>query len=250
MKKVIRIIALLALSLLILPGVFSCTSTEGMVTQEAYDALRAELNAAETEIADLEARLGEPTAEVTEKLLRDEIASLEAQIEELGNEIADLEKQNDALSQEKTSLQTQYEVLNAKYEDLQATLAELTKPKTITEKQVEDEIYALIDQERVKVGVPEFLFGKYLYEQARQNSRDMAVTGKYEPTPAVFIQNVFVAAGYDSVEGIAHGALLTWKLDAYQFEHGALLSSNTYGAVGAYKSGEIVYITLMAAPFQ
>ena len=51
MKKVIRIIALLALSLLILPGVFSCTSTEGMVTQEAYDTLKAELNAAETEIA-------------------------------------------------------------------------------------------------------------------------------------------------------------------------------------------------------
>lgn len=250
MKKGLKIIALLTLSLLILPGAFSCTQAEQAITQEEYDALQTELSTAEAKIAELEAKLAEPSAELREQLLQDEIASLKVQVEELGSEIAELEKQNDTLSQEKASLEAQYAVLDAKYEELEETLADLTKPEIITEKQVENEIYALIDQERVKIGVPEFLFGKYLYEQARQNSRDMAVTGKYEPTPAVFIQNVFVAAGYESVESIAHGALLTWKLDAYQFEHGALLSSNTYGAVGAYKSGEIVYITLMAAPFQ
>jgi len=257
MKKVLKISVLLSLSLLLLPVAFSCTQTaEKMVTQEEYDALKVQLSTAEAKIAGLEAKQGEPKTEPGElplkdetAPLKDEIASLKAKIEGLGSEITELDKQNDVLAQEKTSLVARYAELNVKYGELQETLAAQAQPEVITEEQIENEIMRLINQERVKAGVPEFVLGHQLYNQAKQNSRAMAASGKMETDQAVFYQEVFWAAGYDSVNAIVKGAMLTFKINQYRYEHGALLVSNKYGAVGAYKSGEIIYITFMAASF-
>jgi DNA gyrase/topoisomerase IV subunit A len=254
MKKVLKTIALLGVALLILSGAFSCAGTT--VTQEEHDALKAQLSDAEAKVAEaeakiveLEAKLVDPKAELEKQQLKDEITSLKAEIEELGSEITELDKQNDILAQEKTSLETRYAELNAKYEELQETLAELSQPEIITEEQIENEILKLINQERVTAGVPEFIFGKTLYGQAKQNSRHMAESGKVEYNPVIFYQEVFWAAGYETVNTIVRGALLTWKINDYRFEHGALLAYNKYGAIGAYKSGEVIYITFMAASF-
>jgi seryl-tRNA synthetase len=244
MKSVFKTIALLAVSLFIILNAFSCVRTaEKTVTQEEYDALKGQLSAAEAKITELE------TAGISEKLLKDEITSLKAKIEKLESEIKELDKQNDTLVQEKASLEARYKELDAKYEGLQKTLAEQTQTRTINEEQLENEIFVLLNQEREKVGVPEFTLGNQLYKQAKQNSRAMAASGKIETDPAVFYQEVFWAAGYESVNTIARGAILIWKINQYRFEHGALLASNKYGAVGAYKVGEIIYITFMAASF-
>ena len=257
MNKALKTIALLAISGLILPAVLSCAGTaEKAITQEEYNALQAQLSDAEAKIAEakakvteLEAKQGGTAAEPGEKSLQDEIDTLNAKIKELGNTIADSDKKYGILAQGKDSLEAQHAELNGKYDELQKTLAALTQPEIITEEKIEAEILRLVNQERVKAGVPEFLPGTNLHGQAKQISRDMAASGKIEVNPAVFYAEEFWAAGYDTVNAIARGALLTWQLNQYRMEHGALLASNKYGAVGAYKSGEIFYITLMAAPF-
>jgi septal ring factor EnvC (AmiA/AmiB activator) len=255
MKKVLRIIVLSAVSLSVVLCAFSCGGEA--VTQEDYDTLKAQLSdaevkiaEAEVEIAELEVKLEDPEQKLREQALNDEIASLEAEIEELGSEIAELDEQNYILTQDKAYLEDQYAELRVKYEEVQETLTAMEQPETITEEQVENEIFRLLNEERVKAGLPEFILGKNIYQAAKQNSRAMAASGREESSSLVFYQDIFWAAGYESVDTIARGALITWKLNQYRFEHGPLLPSHTYGAVGACVSGEVVYITLAAASHQ
>lgn len=250
MKRIVKISLVSVLSLLLILGPLSCQqSAEGAVTQEEYDTLKAELDAAEAKIVELQSQQPEPTTGIDEQQLRDEIASLNAEIEKLGDEITELSDQNDILTQEKASLETQYEDLNVEYQHLQDTLAALTNPQPITEENVEAEIMRLLDEARVQAGVNKFLTGEVLYKQAKKNSRNMAESGKVETVSTTFFQETFWAAGYDSVEAIARGAVLTWKINPYRFEHNILFGYNKYGAVGATISGEIVYITLLASPY-
>jgi uncharacterized protein YkwD len=253
MKKVTGIFVFIILMAVVVVGAFSCgQKTGGAVTQEEYNALQAQLSAAEAKIGQLQLQATAtvtPTGNAGEQALKDEIASLKAQVDELGTKIDVLTKQNDTLTADKDSLTTSYAELNMKYQELQKSFAALTQPKTITEEDVENQIFALINQERVKAGIPVLSWGKQLYNSAKLNSRNMAAAGKTEYAPDVLYQEILIAAGYDSVSEIARGALLTWKLDQYTFEHGALLPGNTYGAVGAYQTGGIVYITFLAAFF-
>jgi peptidoglycan hydrolase CwlO-like protein len=250
MKNILKIGSILVLSVFVLLGPLSCQkSAVTGVTQEQYDALKAELDAAQAKIAELQSPPPAPTAGLNEQSLKDEITSLNAQIEELKNEITALNNQNGALTQEKTSLQSQYDDLNTEYEQLQATLAALTQKEPITEENVEAEIMRLLNEERVNAGVNKFLTGDILYKQAKKNSEHMATSGKVETISTTFYQEVFFAAGYDSVATIAQGALMTWKITLYRFENNVLLSYNKYGAVGAVESGGIFYITFLASPY-
>lgn len=255
MDKIFKAVALMVVSISVILCAFSCGG-EG-VTQEEYDALKAELSDAEikiaeanNEIAELEIKLEDPAQKLKEQSLEDDIAALEAEIEKLQSEITELDEQNYLLTQDNAYLEDQYAVLNERYKDAQATLAALEQPSTITEEQVENEIFRLINEERVNAGLPELLLGKNIYQEAKNNSRKMASTGIVGSSSLIFYQDTFWAAGYDSVESIAHGALITWKLNEYRFEHGPLLPSHDYGAVGASISGEVVYITLVAATHQ
>ncbi len=251
MKRILKIGVLLSLSLLVFSGVCSCEqTTEGMIAQEEYDALKAQLDLAEAKIAELESKpVVVPDTGQGDPLLEDEIASLKVTIDELGSEIAALDEQNDALAQERAALEAQYDTLNVEYDQLQAALAALSQPEVITEELVEEEIMRLINEERVRAGENRFLTGVQLYKQARRNSAKMAESGQVEVISTTFYQEVFWAAGYESVETIARGALLTWKFGSYRFENNALLSYNKYGSVGAYKSGDIVFITFVASPY-
>jgi uncharacterized protein YkwD len=251
MKKLIIISISLISVIILLIGSLSCGQGTGGIAQEEYDALKAQLSAAEDKISQLQvAAAVKPTEIAGDQALKDEITSLQTKIDDLGNQITALNKINEGLTKERTSLEASYAELNTKYKELQETLAELTKPKVITEELIENEIFRLINQERVRAGVAELAVGIYLKGWAKENSRDMAATGVFEYNPAVFYQEIFWATGYDSVETIARGALTAWKVNAYRYEHGALLEGNKYGAVGAYKSGDIYFITFTAAPFQ
>ena len=252
MKKVIKITGLLTLSCLILFSVLSCGG--GGIPQEDYDALQAQLNnaqdrlaEAEAEIAALKAATGEPPAAPDTQPLQDEIASLEVQVSDLGDEIAALNEQNDAINQDKANLEAQYAQISAEYDELEATLAAMTLPVTFTKEEVESEIFRLLNEERVKAGKPEFMWGSAMYNVAKNNSRTMSELGKITTSSLVLYEETFWAIHYDSVAEIAAAALFTWKANEYRFEHGALLASNTYGAVGAYQVGDVFYITFAAS---
>ncbi len=252
MKKTLKTVGLLAVSLLILFGAFSCGG--GGIAQEEYDALQsllddaqAKIIEAEAEIATLKAAHGEPSAAPDTQPLQDEITSLETQVADLGNEISALNEQNKTLSQEKANLEAQYAQLSAEYDELEATLAQLTQPVTITKEEVESEIFRLLNEERVKAGESEFTWGSAMYNVAKNNSRTMADQGRVTISSLVLYEETFWAIHYDTVDEIAAAALFTWMANEYRFEHGALLGSNKYGAVGVYQSGDVFYITFTAS---
>jgi uncharacterized protein YkwD len=248
MKKVTGISLIFILITCVFFGSISCGGKAGdTVTQAEYDAVKAQLSAAEAKVAELKAAAGVTVSVPQDPALKDEIASLKAKITELGNTITELNKQNNSLTQEKASSETRYAALLTKYQDLEKKLAAATTPQTITEELVENEILRLLGQERVKAGLPEFVLGPQLRNQAKTNSRAMAAAGKVVTNPDYLYQEVFWAAYYTSVDAIARAALATWKLNQYAFEHGTLLPGNKYGAVGAYESGGIIFITYLAA---
>jgi uncharacterized protein YkwD len=250
MKNILKVGSILVVCVFVLLGPLSCQkSTVTGVPQEQYDALKAQLDAAQAKIVELQSQPPAPTSGPDEQSLKDEITSLNAQIEELKNEITDLSNQNDTLTQENASLQSQYDDLNTEYEQLQTQLTALTQKEPITEENVEAEIMRLLNEERVNAGVNKFLTGETLYKQAKKNSEHMAASGKVETISTTFFQETFFAAGYDSVATLSQGALMTWKITLYLFKNNVLLSYNKYGAVGAVESGGIFYITFLASPY-
>ena len=252
MKKTAKIIAFITLSLVILAGTISCGG--GAITQEEYDILKAQLDAAEGKVAEVEAEITTLKAAAAQtstapdtQPLQDEIVSLKAELKNLEDEISALNEQNEALAQDKADLEARYAALNVEYDEMEATLEELTQPVTITTEDVENEIFRLLNEERVKADEAEFIWGDTMDNVARQNSRNMAESGKATPSGLVLYEETFWAIHYKTINEIATAALFAWMANEYRFEHGALLSSNKYGAVGAYETGGVFYIAFMAA---
>jgi uncharacterized protein YkwD len=251
MKKTTLMSVLCMLLVMIFIGSISCGGGD-TVAKETYDALKAQLAAAQAQVSELQAKVAAAPVVPTitgsgDQAFKDEITSLKANITQLGAQITELNKKTDGLTQEKAALSSQYSALNTKYQDLEKKLAAATTPETITEELVENEIFKLLNQERVKAGLPEFQFGKQLYNQARTNSNAMAAAGKVIASPDYLYQETFMAAFYTSVNTIARGAVVIWKLNTYTFEHGTLLPGNKYAGVGAVKSGDVIFITYLAA---
>jgi cell division protein FtsB len=241
MKKYIQILVAVSLVTIIVLGALSCGQKTGTVSQADYDALKAQLSAAQTKLAELQKTvLSTPAPSAT-----------------TSNEASSLKAQLDSLTRENTSLQAKYNDLNTKYEALlkapsatpSATQATTTTPQ-VTEEQVETAIFTLINQERTKAGVPAANKGVNLYNDAINNSRAMSLAGKLMTDPDVLYQQVFMAAGYNSAEEIARGALIIWKLDQYNFQHGVLLAENKFAAAAAVKSEDIIYITFLTSNYQ
>ncbi len=256
MKKTLKT-ALLALSgIFLVFGAFSCSSPG--VPQQDYDNVKAQLDQANAEIATLKSQLAEATAQqVQYQQLNASFQQLKQQNDANVARINSLETQNQALESqvanvtaEKQALQASYDDLQAKYQDLEAKYEALTAPvQPITEDAVEQAIFALVNQERLNHGLALFGWGKNMYQLAKNNSKTMATDGKYEYAMWNFYQQLFWAAGYSSVDNIAHGAMLIWTNNQYQYEHGMLSTAFKYCAIGAYKQGDVVYITSMMSDF-
>jgi uncharacterized protein YkwD len=253
MKRVTGTGLLCILLVFVFIASISCGGKAGDTVAKAdFDALKAQLSTAQAQVSELQAKLA--AAPVIPALtgsgdqaLKDEITSLKAKVTELGTQITELNKKADGLTQEKATLSTQYAALTTKYQDLEKKLAAVPAPETITIESVENEILRLLSQERVKAGLPEFLPGPQLRNQAKTNSKAMADAGKVVTSPDYLNQEVFWAAYYTSVSALARAALVTWKANTYAFEHGTLVAGNKYGGVGAYQSGDIIYITYLTA---
>jgi hypothetical protein len=255
MKKFLTTCIISIIVLVMAISAVSCSNTpENAISQAEYDAIKAQLTAAEAKIVELQGQPPVPSPSLNEQVLKDEITSLQAEIEKVGTQIKGLEAQNDTLTKAKASLETQYAELNTKYTNLLKTTTMTTVTTTppaeeLTEEKVENEIFRLLNVESVKAGVPELLYGRNLYTLAKNNGRSMARLGKFDYDMSVYYQEVFWGINYDSLESITTAAVKTWALNQYRFSSGVLLTTNKYGAVGAYYEGGVYFITFMAANY-
>jgi TolA-binding protein len=252
MKKFFKIIVSAAIILTVVFSAVSCSKTpENAISQADYDAIKAQLSEAQAKINELLATTTQPAVSLNEQALKDEITTLQAQIDKLGNDITNLNTQNDALVQEKSDLEQQYAELNTKYTNLQKSIPTQTpEPKVeLTAEAIENEIFRLINLERTKAGIPELMYGKNLHLLTISNDKNMLRLGRYDYDVSVAYQEVFWGINYESLESITTAAMKTWTLNTYRFKTTALLVTNTYGAVGAYYDNGVYFITFMAANY-
>jgi len=258
MIKIIRIIYLLMLSIIVLISTSSCAQT---LSQEEYDTMKNELTETENQVEELQKKL-------------EEVKSTEDRYEELSTKYEDLKKKSDTQLNEMLIMEAEYKDLNLKFEDLEiendnkASVIETMKAQyeelkkqydTITkqaaeinEEDIEQTLFGLINQERIDNGEDELLWEHTLFKIAQRNNRNMAESGMYQYDQAAVIQEIFWAISYDTVDAIAHAALVAWKNNPYRFESNLLNKATTHGAVDAHMSGEIIYITYIATyyPYQ
>ena len=242
MKRVF-IKSLLVLSVIFLLGAFSCAQG---VSQADYDSVKSKLSQAESQLKALQDKV--PVTVTVTTPPGTQPADLSKTIEDLKKQIESYAGQIKTLEAQKKTAEDSLKDLNLKYAELQKQYAALTRPPdVITEESVEQAIFALINQERTKNNVPALEWGKNLYNITKQHGKYMYENSRYEPSSWPFFQEIYWGAGYTSADNLANGALLVWQNFQYRYEHGILSKAFKYGGVGAYKSGEVFYITFMAA---
>jgi uncharacterized protein YkwD len=258
MTKIIRIIYLLILSIIVLFSASSCAKT---VSQEEYDRVINELTETANQVVALQNKLEEAKstedkyAELNTKYedlkkqseaKLNEIVTMESEYEELNTKYEDLKRQNEAKVSEIATMKAQYEELKKQYDAIIEQPVEIIE---ITEEDIEQTLFALINQERINNGEAELSWANNLFKVAQRNNHNMAESGKYQYDQTPAVQEIFWAIGYDTVEGIANAALVAWKNNPYQYKQNLLNKATIEGAVDAYTSGEIIYITYIAARF-
>lgn len=241
----------------------ACSST---VSQQEYDRMSNEFSAVQSQLESLQGKLAETETlkaqneELNKQYdtLKSEYDTLKAEYEGSGTEHEELNKQYDTVKSEYDTLKAEYEGLSSEYEELDAEYEELSKqynaiteeaPEIINEEDIEQAVFELINQERKANGIDELLWGKNIYKFAVSNSRDMAEKKRLGYSDYGAYQQVFWATGYDKTDSIANAAWITWK-NNQQYEMIFLNTVMVYGAVGAYKSGEIFYITFICDYFR
>jgi uncharacterized protein YkwD len=234
MSKTQAAVISVVLFVIALIGVPSCSSAS---SQQENERLNNELSEAKEQIAALQSQLA--SSNVTQ-----------GQYQELNANYNFLQKQYDAKVSDLEIEKSLNDDLTAEYEDLKKQYDALVAGQAgISEEEVEQAIFELINQERKNNGLGELTWGPNLNTWAKLNSRHMKEDMKYEYSEYSSFREVFWAAGYSTVDEIASGALLTWKVNTYQYELN-IISPAKYGAVGAYKSGDIIFITYMADVFK
>ena len=220
-NKIIVAALLLVLLLLLVP---SCTAK---ITQEDYDMVKSELTAAQSQIVSLQDELAEA------EILQDNYDELSTNYDTVKSELEILQAKYDKLSVE-------YNELSAKYD------AVLKIPEEISEEDVEQAIFELINQERLNSGLNELEWDDNLYKWAIDHSGYMARENRFEYSDYILTwQDIFWAAGYDTVDRIAEATLIVWRGKRH-YESIFMNESAKYGAVAVVKQGEIFYITYFA----
>lgn len=254
--KNIKIVCTVLLGLMVAVGTISC---QGNLQQE-YDILKTQLTDANEKLAAQQEQLLEAEVMETqydalsaeyEELKQqndanlDELESLKAQLEEIGTEIDRLTGENKAKDTEIADLTSQYDQLKAQYDILVGSEGE------ITEENIEQALFDLINQERKSHGLNELVIGSNLVSWSATNSQNMSVSkqNEYYDISQVPFQRAYIAAGYSSLDRILNAAMTIWKSHAISYEENILNEDAVYGAVGVVKLGEIYYITFMASNF-
>lgn len=257
------------LSVLVIMALFSVSSCSPGVSPQDYDRVSSELNAVQSQLASLQGKLAEAEllraqSEELNKQYQRELETIQAKYKELGseyerlkNQFAELNKQYEAAKSELGTIRAKYGELSSKYEGLNNQFEELNRQYNILIEgtaeinggEVEQAVFKLINQERKNKGLIELMWGENLYKWAQENNRNMAANRRIEYSDYSSWQNVFWAARYSTTGQIANAALIIWK-NSLQYERNFLNSVAIYGAIAAYKSGDIFYITYIASPFR
>ena len=249
--------ALLTLGLIVAVTGLSCG---GGITQEEYDALNNELTETEAELGVVRKQFtdlqNEPapvpesddedkdTALADLKALNDanlaEIETLKGQATELTANLTGLQSELKTKLTELASLEQEYDYLFENY--LEAT----KDPDPINAADVEEALFNLINQARTENGLDALIYGEFLYETVTENSLLMATVKETRYSTQPGWQEVFWAAGYDTAEAVANAALLTWKNNLNTYNQNILNANAVYGAVSAYKVGDIIFISYIS----
>ena len=251
------IVGIVLLGIIVLTGAISCDQGDLQAQYDILEAQYAEANEQleqlqgelietqilQTQYDDLLIQYDELTDEIDTNL--DEIASLEVQIGELENELDELTDETEAQTNEIADWVFAYDELKAQYDAMVGSAME------ITEENIEQALFALVNQERKNNDLNELALGPNLRTWARINSQRMFVskqTEYYDDTWIPF-QRVYIAVGYQSLEQVVNAAMTFWQSHALSYQDNILDEDALYSAVGVVKSGDICYITFMASNY-
>ncbi len=256
MKKA-KIISIIIIGILIVGGAVSCSQGD---LQDQVDILKAQLTEANDKLAEsqekafqaqiLADQYDELESQYDSLKAQDDanlegIASLEVTISIQDDEIAILTNTNEALAGEIADLQLEYDSLKAQYDLL------VGMETGITEEDIEQALFDLINQERISYGLDALEIGHNLEDWSLINCQNMAFSkeSEYYTDSWIPFQRVFLAAGYSSLDRLVNAAMMTWQSHRLSYETNVLSDEAIYGAVRVVKSGDIYYITFMASNF-
>jgi len=233
MKKIPILSILLFIVLFNVP---SCTPT---VSQKEYDRVNDELSQTQSQLALLQSELAEA------EILQAKYDRLSDNYSAMRSELEILQAKHDGLEAKYDELSAKYDELGAKHDELNRQYDILIEGTIITEEDVEQAIFELINEERRNNGLNELEWKHSFYKEAKSHSRYMATKKRLEYSEHTAWQDVLRVAGYSTVGRLASATLIIWK-DSLRYEQNFLNEGAIYGAVGAYKSGEVFYITYLA----
>jgi len=248
MKKITMLLALLVITLL---GVSACGSA---VSQQEYDRVKDELVATQSQITSLQSESAEAELIKAEnEALNTQYDTLKGEYDELQDKYEDSALENEELNRQYDAIKGEYDTLKAQHDELNlqyaAAIEGIPEIEIITEEDLEQAIFELINQARTSRGLDELILGVNLYKTTRNHSRSMATAQRLEEPDEGSYQEVIRATGYTRTQTMAEAIFTIWKnTDRYEIEF--LSDVTIYGAVGAYKSGEIFYITYVAGIFR
>ena len=247
------------LSILWVIIIFSAVACTPKASGQEYDTLKEEVNAVFDELSTAQSELLEVKRELNATFselnkTRDKLSSTEstltdklADIHELKNQLAEADIKRDKYLSQYEKLNIKYNELKAQYAELQALYdANVTGTTDINEKDVEQELFKLVNQDRKSNGLPELIWNGGLYISAEGNNWKMAETKALQHSETPSFQQVFWFLGNGTSERIASATLLSWQNNAYSYKQNVLNKSAIYGAVAALKSEEILYITFIS----
>lgn len=169
--------------------------------------------------------------------------NIQDQLETAQSNYQNLSNSHNELDDEYNDLTARYNELNSKYNELNANYNELIKePEAITEENLEQVIFDLINQERAEAGVPPIQWHDGLHWYAKKHSMFMADRRMLEYSGESYYQEIFRGAGYKTTEDMTNAAMLIWK-HGIQYERNFLKEDANNGAVGVVKSGDVFYVT-------
>jgi myosin heavy subunit len=264
-KNIAKTGLVLVLGVVMILASVSCGGNGG-ISQEAYDSVLDKLADAQDEIAGLENELAQSTQVETgggesslefENLQKDynalveELDSVQDEYTALSAEYEDLEEEYGTLQSQNESNQFQIDLLQTERTQLQAQLNELLSPPPIATGDIEQALFARLNDARDDAGLVRLQSGKNLPNWAKANSEDMSVAKQtliYDDNFVPYQQH-FIATGYNTVDDLIAAVMTIWQSNVTSYQNNVLADDALYGVVSAIKQGEIFYITFMASNF-
>jgi uncharacterized protein YkwD len=252
MKHISKIIVISIISVIVLLSVASCSPS---ISQEEYDKVKSELNDVRLQVEALQDELDEAMIfEAQYDRLNTQYQELEEQynaqsveIQILKSDFDDLNVSYKAKIDEIQGIQDDYDILSEEFEDLKMQCDAIVQNEVFSLEEVDQAIFALINQERSNNGLYELEWGENIYMWAKWNSVAMSETGDFEYSSWLSVQAVLITAGQTTFDGLVDGVMMVWKQRKHEYSPKILSTGVKYGAVATVKSGDVYYITYVAS---